>query len=551
MPASIAFLVFLLLGFGANQQPAPIPSPIKVSVQLVEVSVVAVDKNGQPVTDLTKDDFEIQDNGKPQVVRYFALETKSKASTSASPLPDHLFSNRTLGKVATAPGFSVVLFDLLNTEFADQASAKQQLVSLLHKIQPGERIGIYVLGRQVSVLHDFTDEPSQLAAVLAQFEGRESHALIGATGDAQQRPEDLAAAVGRFEEAERLLNGAKNVQKDYFNVDRATITLNAFKGIADHLVRQPGRKSLVWISGSFPFALGVSQRDLEEMANDSPNRQRGSFQILFESATRAVSDANLAIYPVDARGLIPSSLYDASASSGSEGAYSRMGERKGPLYSPPNLDSMENLANKSGGRAFFNTNDLQQSISAALADNRVTYTLGFSPIAAPDDKFHTLNVRVKRKAVNLRYRQGYLAASRASRPSDPKAILENAVRSPLDASAIGITVRAEPPNSSNRAWHLVTTVDSQDLAVDEQNGKSVGHLNVLYSVQAETGKELAGVLDNVNLDLKPEIWSKIAADGLPLTKEFQAPRQASKVRIAVFDPSTGRLGSISIPLNSP
>src|SRR4029077_4439931 len=121
-------------------------------------------------------------------------------------LPEHTFSNKTLGKVATAPGVSVVLFDLLNTEFADQANAKQQLLSLMHKVQPGERIGVYVLGREVGVLHDFTDDPRQLAAVLARFEGRPSPELA-AIGDAQARPLDLGAAADRFAEAERLLKG--------------------------------------------------------------------------------------------------------------------------------------------------------------------------------------------------------------------------------------------------------------------------------------------------------------------------------------------------------
>ena len=538
-----ALIALFLGGFLLGQQ----PQAIRVNSQLVEINVVALDKAGQPVVDLTKDDFEIFDNGKPQEVRFFSLDARTEHAANPNPLPEHTFSNKTLGKVATAPGVSVVLFDLLNTEFADQANAKQQLLSLMHRLQPGERIGVYVLGREVSVLHDFTDDPRQLAAVLGRFEVRPS-AELAAVGDAQARLVDLGDAPSGFAEAERLLKRAQNVQKDYFNVDRATVTLNAIKNIARHLARQPGRKSLVWISGSFPFTLGVSQRDLEELASDSPNRERGSFKALFDSTIRAVSDANMAIYPVDARGLIPSSVYDAGNPAGSADGYSRKEELNRPLYHPPNLDSMENLANKSGGRAFFNTNDLQQSISAALADNRVTYTLAFSPASAPDDKFHALRVTTRRKDITLRYRLGYLAASRSPGSSDPRAILEDTVASPLEASAIGITVKAEAPKSADGAWHLVTTVDSHDLAVAERNGKWVGHLHVLYSVQAETGRELGGTLDNVNLDLKPEVWARIAADGLPMAKEFQASPNASKVRIAVLDVSTGRLGSVSIPL---
>lgn len=536
-----ALLLVCLGCFFLDQQ----PQAIHVTSQLVEINVVALDRAGQPVVDLTKDDFEILDNGKSQEVRVFALETKPEHEASPALLPANVFSNRVLGKVAVAPGVSVVLFDLLNTEFADQANAKQQLLSLMHKMPSGERIGVYVLGREVSVLHDFTDDPRQLAAVLAHFEGRPSSGLADVGGTAT-RP--VGDAANRFAEAERLLKGAQNVQKDYFNVDRATITLNAIKAIARYLARQPGRKSLVWISGSFPFTLGVSQQDLDEMAKDSPNRERGSFQKLFESAMLAVSDANMAIYPVDARGLIPSSLYDAGNGAGSSNAYSRNDERNRPLDGPANLDTMENLANKSGGRAFFNSNDLQQSVSAALADNRLTYTLAFAPASAPDDKFHALKITVRRKDVSLRYRHGYLAASRSLRSADPRTILEDAVASPLEASAIGIVVKAEAPKSPGGPWHLVTTVDTHDVAVAEQDGKRVGNLQVLYSVQAETGKELAGTLDNVNLDLKPEVWARIAADGLPMTKEFKAPPNAVKVRIAVRDASTGRVGSVSIPL---
>src|SRR5262249_40135921 len=104
----------LLAGLLFNQQ----TEPIRVNVRLVEVHVVAVNKSGTPVTDLTKDDFEIVDNGKVQEIRIFSLE-QNRLPVAALPLPNQVFSNRTLGAVKTAPGVSVVLFDLLNTEFAD------------------------------------------------------------------------------------------------------------------------------------------------------------------------------------------------------------------------------------------------------------------------------------------------------------------------------------------------------------------------------------------------------------------------------------------------
>jgi len=534
-------VAILLGGLFAGQQ----PETIHMNVRLVQVSAVARNSAGEPLTDLTKDDFEILDNGKPQSIRFFALETQSAPTVLSVPLPEHVFSNRMENNVKTASGVTIVLFDLLNTRFTDQVYAKKQLVRVLQQIQPGQQIGVYVLGRKVTVLHDFTDNPAHLAAVLARFEGRESHELTGAEGNQQERAADLSAANGKFAEVEKLLNGAKNVEQDYFNVDRATVTFKAFESIANHVAPAPGRKSLVWISGSFPFTLGVTQKDFERLATDSPNREHGSFQVLFDLTMRAVNNAELAIYPVDARGLILPTGYDAGNSAG----VPRDSTRNTPASEPPNLDTMENLANKSGGRAFFNTNDLQKAISAALDDGRVTYTLGFYPTSEPDNKFHTLKVQVRRKGVNLRYRQGYLALAQSSGDADSKAKLQEALASPVDAAAIGVTVKVEHPQSTNEAWNLITSIDSHDLAMEQKSEKWVGHLQIVYSVQADTGKELGGLLDNVNLDLKPEIWSEIVAKGLVLRKKFNPPSGASKVRIAVYDLSTGRIGSISVPLD--
>lgn len=147
-----------------------------------------------------------------------------------------------------------------------------------------------------------------------------------------------------------------------------------------------------------------------------------------------------------------------------------------------------------------------------------------------------------------RYRSGYFAPSQSPGDSESKTMLRRALASPVDAAAIGLTVKLETPQTRNEPWRLITSIDSHDLAVEQQGKKWVGLLQIVYSVQTETGKELAGVLDTVNLDLKTEVWREIAAKGLSLRKEFSPPPEASKVRIAVLDLSTDRMGSISVPL---
>ena len=121
--------------------------------------------------------------------------------------------------------------------------------------------------------------------------------------------------------------------------------------------------------------------------------------------------------------------------------------------------------------------------------------------------------------------------------------------SPATRYALQILGRNKAPshlNASQIGWDGSNT--TPDLAIQQQGEKWVGHLRIVYSVQAETGKDLGGILDNLDLNLKQEVWSGIIAKGLVLRKEFNPPNGASKVRIAIYDLSTGRIGSVSIPL---
>ena len=555
--------VLLLTGLLAGQQ----PQTIRVTTRLVLVSVVARNGAGEPVTDLSKEDFQLFDNGKPQVTSFFSLETRKPPATIAKALPEHTYSNRVENGIVSEPGVVIVLFDLLNTEFTDQSYARQQLVRVMKQIQPGERIGIYMLGRKLTVLHDFTDDPAQLAAVLARFVGESSRQLSGAQANENATPVDLSSAslgpgrgsgsasVGQpgptvispqadpFAEVIRLLKGGQKVAEDFYNVDRARVTFGAFEGIAKHVGVVPGRKSLVWISGSFPFTLGVGLEDQQNLRTDSANREYRSLQPEFERATDAVNQANLAVYPVDARGLIASSEYSALTPAG-------VGRQRPRTTDTtiPNLDTLKNMAAMTGGRAFYNTNDIGNAVSTAIDDGRVTYTVGFYPSSPADDKFHTLKIQVKRKGVNIRYREGYLALARTESSADPKVELQKAITNPVETAAIGLTVKIERLAMTGADWSLLTNIDAHDLVVEEKDKKWVGHLQVVYSAQAETGKELGGMLDTIDLDLKPEVWARLQAMGLPLQKKFRPPAGASKVRIAVYDLGTGRMGSISVPL---
>lgn len=510
------FAVTLMAGSLLAQEPAP----VRVNVRLVQVNVIVRNRADEPVTGLDKDDFEITDNGKPQKISFFEAVNADEVKPPAA-LPENTFSNRTHAGEKAAPGVSVVLFDQLNTAFEDQAYAKDQALQVLRQIQPNQRIGVYVLGRELTVLHDFTDSPTQLAAVLEQLQGQTSHAFLGAQEGPLPTPIETRGAKAQLLGPVDLMSRTQGMTKQYDLQYRTTVTLNAIQAIANHLASTTGRKNLIWVSGWFPYEMRV-------------------FDARFERTMRAVGNANMAIYPVDARGLRPLPGYDAGT---------KASGNPSPTLHVLNFAPMKDLASESGGQAFFNTNDLAKAIQTALDDGRITYTLGFYPESAADNKFHTLKVKVRRNDVTLRYRLGYVAMAQGPANTDPTLVLRELLASPLDAAGIGITVKLKPPLVKGEAWTVHPIIDSDDLALEDRAGRRVGQLQLVYSVQDQAGKELQGVRDEVNLDLKPAVWKEIQANGLALDKEFTPPANAATIRIAVYDPGSGRSGCVSVPLN--
>jgi VWFA-related protein len=189
--------------------------------------------------------------------------------------------------------------------------------------------------------------------------------------------------------------------QNFVVTDRSHATSSALITIARQMKSIPGRKSLVWVSGSFPLFVTRPRTTLN--FSDEINR-----------AGHALTDANVAVYPVDARGLGVSFL-TAEQSGQPAGSCLKTGEpclpAPGRGSSPSGIDTMNTLADLTGGRAYYNTNGIEDSIRQATDDAEVTYTLGFYPGDEPDEKFHRLTVKVTGKGRDVRFRRGYYAAT--------------------------------------------------------------------------------------------------------------------------------------------
>jgi VWFA-related protein len=277
-----------LLSQTANQQ----PSLFRADTHLVQVTVVVQDGRTNPVTDLAAVDFRVFEDGKEQPIALFSAESRSSATPATSVVSGAaVVSNQ----VPTTGGVTVILFDRLNTAWSDQGQAKQNIVKFLSQVAPTERIGFYVLdSSSVSIVHDFTSDTRSLLRALARVQGQISRETMVA----EEKTPTIASGGGMSAAMDAQLDAALARMDEMIKADavknRADATLSALEAVARHLAGIPGRKNLIWVSASFPLSFddGFGTRSMYTEVS---------------IATRALADANISIYPVDARGLLSSS----------------------------------------------------------------------------------------------------------------------------------------------------------------------------------------------------------------------------------------------------
>jgi len=287
---------------------------LRSETRLVQLSVIAADKKGHAVENLKKEDFVLLDNGKPQNIALFSTESAAhsesvtEASDSRSALPPNVFSNR-LRHADESPGsVTVILFDVLNTSFSDQAYVRTQILKFLQQLQPQDHVAIYLLTNHLQVINEFTQDSKSLLKAIQRFQAFPSLLLANSSQPLASAQDfgggDPKAAV----RLAGLLNDVNSKLSDLSNVNRVDITSRAIEAIANHVSGIPGRKNLVWVSGGFPISISFTSND-----NSPVDAQSQNFTSQLERLARVLNQSNLAIYPVDARGLLIGGESDATS----------------------------------------------------------------------------------------------------------------------------------------------------------------------------------------------------------------------------------------------
>lgn len=503
---------------------AQIQPTFRVGTRLVQVDVV-VRTDKAAVRGLTKDDFSIQDKGKPQNIAVFSTTDKNVQNPTLTPLPANVASNRMNNRGETSQNPSVILLDRLNTpDPIDQASARTKVLALLRSLKPADRVAFYSLYENITAVQEFMDSAARLA---------ESAGHISTQGSTAG--EDPFQAV---------LREALNPTQPIDVVARARITAAAFRSIARRLSGIPGRKTLLWLTGSVPltFGSGASHRSDDEAE--------------VNNLARILSDANIVLYAIDVRGVGTSFTDVTSENKPLEGGLmpraGRIAVNQEVLQSANTLSGsqgLEVIAEQTGGKAYLNVNDVSIPLREALDFADTTYTLGFYvDEKALDGKVHDLSVKIAKKpetnGAKVYARKNYLASPGAQQ----RASINDVAAEELDATQIGV-MAATAPDPSNKGIHVVQVrVTASDLQFERRGNKWTASFDL--GLALETGGRSTDVnVKTINLpELTEDQLKQAFVGGLDINNTVPSPSQPGTLRVVVQDKVSGAVGSVRVPI---
>jgi VWFA-related protein len=537
--------------FSANAQaPAPVQDAqgpvLSLNTRLVQLSVLVHDKKGLPVRDLTRDDFAIFDNGKPQQVALFSLVPEPSPIAGAAPSSGQLasgqlaLSNRTLRRADGPTAATIILLDTLNMRTTDELQyVKRELPKFLKNLNPGDPIALYSLaGPNVRVIHDFTDDTESL--IRAAQHTTKNPVFTAAPGGP-----DIGG--GYFQALDDWLQSGRLQDQRSLDRWRTEWTLSALESIAQHASGIPGRKNLVWISSAFPLVIGL---DPDTMAQESKSRivdtDLESYRARLKRLAELYNNADLAVYPVDPRGLMIDDRYGVSARIPGGMQQPRM-KTVGEITAPE-IATMVQLASDTGGRAFYNANDLEGSLRRALDDAHGAYVIGFyPPESAWDGRYHKVDIKVARTDIDVRSRRGYYAITkRAETEPERNGALKLAAASPLEGASIGVTVNVTSNPLAFGSQHLEVVVDPHTVRFENQNGKWHTALDIVFVQQAPDGSITAG--ESIQYGLNFKTYEQAQAQGLLIRRDVVIKQGGARMRVVVRESTTDAVGSVSVPI---
>jgi VWFA-related protein len=483
-----ALLIASLCLYGQDGQVAK----FSTNSSLVIVDVTVKDKNGKPIEGLKASDFTVLEDGKPQKVSVFEFQ---KLSGDPEPPPTLTLSDQL--KLPEAPKTSItaetpgqvqyhnkrllVLFlDFSSMGIPEQLRAQEAAQQYLDKqITKDDLVAVMLYTSMINVLSDFTGDREVLSNIISNLPIGEMSELAGLADTGADDSEDTGAAFV-----------ADETEFNIFNTDQK---LAAIEQASRMLSALPEKKALIY------FAAGVSKTGIDNQAQ-------------LEASINAAVKANLAIYPIDTRGL----MADPPGGGASKAASRGTGVYTGSAYNTQRAginDSQETLATlaaDTGGKVFLDSNDIAAGITQAQQDMKSYYLIGYySTNSAEDGKYRKISVKLNDKSINakLEHRPGYYAGKVWAKMSgqDKEQQIKEAISAGDPVTEIPLILQIDYFRVSPTSYFVPVSIKipGSVVALAAKGGAQMTNFDFAGQIQDEQKAVVGNVRDNIKVKLDP------------------------------------------------
>jgi VWFA-related protein len=531
---------------GAQDQPAVTAQTptFRAQVEYVEVDVLVTDAKGQPVTGLTKDDFQVFEDGKRQNITNFAvveipLERPDRPLFQPDPIePDVATNERPFyGRV-----YVLVLDDyhtgVLRTQLVKNAA--RQFIQ--RNLGSNDLMAITTTGGRFAVSQEFTSSRRLLLEAVDRFMGQKLDSATLTRTDQFYRQQGLGFA------NDRVLDPLDQERAFY-----ARSTLRTIQRVSEWFGGVRGRrKTMLFISEGIDY-------DVTDMFRPQNLPSSSATMILddMREAVAAAARSNVSIYSIDPRGLTSLADENITVESFPDDPALRIGLSSLNSELRLSQDSLRMLADQTGGFAAVNTNQFSDAFRRIVSDNSSYYVLAYYPPSTKrDGKFHKIEVKSTRPGLTVRARKGYQAprgratapAPVASAPGKPTGEVMEAINSPIPVSGLSMRIFAAPfKGPAPRASVLLgVEVLGRDLSLAPD-----AKLEVSYYAFDGEGKPKAGATDSLKTNLRPETKTRVEATGLRLLSRMELAPGRYMLRVATHDNGNATSGSVTYDLEVP
>jgi VWFA-related protein len=539
-------VVFLVLAampaWAQNFGPLP-PLTERVEVKIINVDVDVVDRAGRPVTDLTKDDFEIFEDGQPQkIANFYAIENSGVKGAATDPAS------------AGSSQFRRKFILLVDNNYIDKIQRDKALAEIDRFVDEsfnGEHEwAIAMISQRLEVLHPFTADKAEIHAAIDKIRNSgafpEQHEIdrsilsdrlrrmeVSSGTDSSLIPTLDYAKVVRFQAREQTYRALRAIRN----------TAQAVREMTRGYAASEGKKVLILLNGGMETNTRFTSYDRDESDSETTEAQR-QIGIALDEVVSEANASNFAIHIINAkrRGMIAPQHEVENKSSGIN-LQADPGSKGNDPIDTTNVDSSQlTVALGTGGS--YSTNTVPVALAAVESLSSNYYSLGYSPRREDDRQYHSIKVRVKRGGVRVAHRTGYIDLT-------PEDRLEQflqarfSVQEKLGSLPVKVTLGSAVPRETGVSVPVFTSLAMDKLTVIPMDGDYVGRVHVYVSIFDADGKNQGFNHQMQEVRIPRAQYEAIGTSNFKYRLNVQLGKGAFTIVITLRDDLSNEIGSAS------